>query len=347
MLTPAEIGRLEAYLTRALGEGGALKIDNLVRIHGGASRQTYSFDGLIMSRGMEGRRGFILRRDPPASLIDTDRALEFAAYRSMVRENVPAPRPLALVTDRSVLGAPFFIMERVENSQGASPFNAKAFGAHAKSIGGDFFDIMGRIHAIDPARTELAQVTITPDPRASWKRELDHWTAIIAQDALEPQPIVWAAIRRLRANPPPPPRRCTIVHGDYRIGNFLHDGAGAITAILDWELAHIGDPIEDLGWALDPLWSQGRTDLAAGLLPMEEAIEIWEDAADEDFDAERFRWWSLFAHVKGVAIWLTSSRTFHEGKNSDPVLAFSGWYCLTRHNQIIAERLAAAPRGLI
>lgn len=343
MLSAADIANLETFLSRALEEKQALRIENVVRIHGGASRQTYSFDAVFGQR----KRGFILRRDPADSLIDTDRALEFAAYKSMQGRNVPAPKPLALVTDTKVLGAPFFIMERIENCVAGSPFNPNAFGQHSAAIGRAFFAILGRIARINPDETELAQVCISPPPEDCWKRELDHWANIIAQDALEPQPIAEAAIRRLRANPPPAPRRVSIVHGDYRVGNFLHDGQGSIQAVLDWEMAHIGDPMEDIAWALDPLWAQGRKDLAAGMIPMEEAIEIWEDNADQDFDVERYRWWSVFASLKGLAIWISSGRTLQDGKNYDPILAFSGWYCLTRHNQILAERLAKAPRGLI
>ena len=60
----------------------------------------------------------------------------------------------------------------------------------------------------------------------------------------------------LRRTPPPPAQKISVVHGDYRTGNFLHDGDGVIRGILDWEMAHLGDPLEDLAWALDPLWSR-------------------------------------------------------------------------------------------
>lgn len=342
MLTASDIPKLEAFMARTIGTP-RVRIENVVRIHGGASLQTYSFDATYGQH----KRGFILRRDPPDSLIDTDRALEYAAYNSVQGRDVPAPKPVALVTDSKVLGAPFFVMERVDNCTAGSPFNPNAFGDHREAIGRDFFAILGRIARINPDETELAQVCISPAYEDCWKRELDHWANIIAQDALEPQPIAEAAIRRLRANPPPAPRRLSIVHGDYRVGNFLHDGTGSIKAVLDWEMAHIGDPMEDIAWALDPLWSGARKDLAAGMIPMGKAIEIWEDNADQDFDVERYRWWSIFASLKGLAIWISSGRTLQDGKNYDPVLAFSGWYCLTRHNQILAERLAAAPRGLI
>src|SRR5262249_53033497 len=118
-----------------------------------------------------------------------------------------------------------------------------------------------------------------------------------------------------------------------------------IVAVLDWELTHIGDPMEDLAWSLDPIWTLGRPDHAAGLIPRDEAIALWEDASAQDFNAERFRWWSLFSGVKGLAIWASAAKSVADGRSRDPMRAFCGWYCATRHNQILADRLAAAPRG--
>jgi aminoglycoside phosphotransferase (APT) family kinase protein len=233
-------------------------------------------------------------------------------------------------------------MERVEKALNGSPFNAASFGTHTAAIGKDMFAVLGRIAALDPSKCELAKVCDAPAPEDCWRKELDHWAKVIAEDSLEPQPIAMAAIRRLRANPPPPPERLSIVHGDYRIGNFLHDGEGHVSGVLDWEMAHIGDPIEDLGWALDPLWWPG-----AGLIPMADVIATWEQNSGLRFDEARYRWWSLFASLKGLAIWISAGRTFDDGKNADPVIAFSSWFCLARHNQIIAQRLAAAPRGAL
>ena len=70
----------------------------------------------------------------------------------------------------------------------------------------------------------------------------------VDRNELEPQPIIRAAIRWLRANPPPPPERVSVVHGDYRVGNFLYTKEG-IHGIVDWEMAHLGDPLEDLAWS--------------------------------------------------------------------------------------------------
>ena len=113
-------------------------------------------------------------------------------------------------------------------------------------------------------------------PETCWSTELDHWERELDKDELHPNPIGRAAVRRLRRHPPKPAQKLSVVHGDYRSGNFMHDGEGRILAILDWEMAHIGDPLEDLGWAIDPLWSHFDPTRVVGLLPRAEAIAVWE-----------------------------------------------------------------------
>ncbi|MGE3250848.1 MAG: phosphotransferase family protein [Hyphomonadaceae bacterium] len=341
MLSPDELAALSQVLANALQQE-VRAIENLSRIPGGASRETYRFDARIG----EETKGYILRRDPVDSLIDTERAVEFAAYQSFHPTAVPVPKPIALVEDPGALGRPFFIMERIDNASAGSPFNRDPFGAHRESVGREFFAILGAIASIDPYDTQLPAVVDTPAPEECWSRELDYWENVIRTDSLEPQPIAMAAIRRLRRNPPKPTPKLSIVHGDYRNGNFLHDGQGHIAAILDWEMAHIGDPMEDLAWALDPLWASDPK-YAAGMIDIEDAIRIWQETSGRRFNAEAFTWWSLFANVKGLAIWISSSKAYHDGKNTDPVLAFSGWYCATRHNKIIADRLSAAASGAL
>ena len=154
----------------------------------------------------------------------------------------------------------------------------------------------------------------------------------------DPEPIVRAAIRWLRRNPPPPPERLAIVHGDYRTGNFLFDEQGRVTAILDWEMCHLGDPLEDLGWALDPLWAGTTPERPGQLLDRTRGLSTWEGASGLTVDQNALRWWEIFAHVKGSAIWISGSREYASGTNHDPVLLISGWLCTARHAEIIAER---------
>ena len=213
------------------------------------------------------------------------------------------------------------------------------YGEHARAIGEQFFSILGTIAAADPAELPLGRVSERPAPEACWKIALDHWAAVIEADEQHPQPIVWAAIRALRRRPPPPAQAIRVVHGDYRTGNFLHDGAGKILAILDWEMVHLGDPLEDLGWALDPLWGHFEADKVAGMLPRDEALAVWRRTSGLEVDEAALAWWSLFNAVKGQAIWTSAAKEYRDGGFKDPVLAISGWYTARRHDEILAAAL--------
>ena len=110
---------------------------------------------------------------------------------------------------------------------------------------------------------------------------------------------------------------------------------------LDWEMAHLGDPLEDLGWAIDPLWAHFETERVGGMLPRAEAIAIWERESGLAADPAALAWWELFNAVKGQGIWTSAAKEYADGGYRDPVLGFSGWYTARRHDKIIADRLVA------
>ncbi len=324
--------QLGTYLERLWSR--PVRVEELSRIPGGASRETYRFDAVFEDGE---RRGLILRRDPVGSLIDTDRATEFLAYQSF-HGLVPVPEPVALETDPGPLERPFFIMGRVDGGAAASPIGPDPYGVHAEAIGRELFTILGRIAHADPAGLPIARAFDTPHLDACWRRELDEWETVLLRDERHPQPIARAALRRLRRNPPPPAQKLSVVHGDYRSGNFLH-AEGKVLAILDWEMAHLGDPLEDLAWCLDPLWSHSDGSRAAGTLPVADAIAIWERESGLHADPNGLQWWGLFNSVKGQAIWTTSGKEFVAGGGRDIVLGFAGSYTARRHDEIIAEQL--------
>ena len=327
--------KLQAYLRQRL-EAPDLTVAGLARIPGGASRETYRFRARYDGRD----RGLILRRDPVASLIETERTTEYRAYEAFHGLGLPGPEPIALELDPKPLERPFFIMEEVENCQAGSIMAPDPFGPHRESIGRQFFTVMGKIAAADPRDVGLSDFEGETDIHAVAMHEVARWEKVVDEDELEPQPIVRAAIRWLKRNPPPPSQKISVVHGDYRTGNFLYDDKGDIRAILDWEMSHLGDPLEDLGWAIDPLWSGGAPNVG-GMLPRAEALAIWEKASGLKADPKALHWWEIFASTKGAAIWMSAAREYAQGRNTDPINAFSGWMPLSFHNNILAQRLGA------
>jgi aminoglycoside phosphotransferase (APT) family kinase protein len=318
--------RLRAYAAHRLPAADEVVVQDLDRIFGGASRETYRFVLSYQQDGVERRRRLILRRDPTGSLIDTQRAVEFAAYRAFHGTDVPVPEPLWLEEDPRWLDQPFFVMAELSGFE-SSPqvIVAPPFAARAEDLARQKWSILGRIAAADPVALGLDRVMEFVEATQCWQRELEYWERRIDEDEREPQPIVRAAIRWLRRTPPPPPRRVTTVHGDYRTGNFLCDAAGTIHGILDWEMAHLGDPLEDLAWSLSPIWRWARDERAGGLAPRAAAIALWEAASGLVCEAAALRWWEVFSAVKGQAIWISGAREFDEGSNHDPILAVSSW----------------------
>lgn len=304
------------------------------QIPGGASRETYRVRLLVKGEA----QGVILRRDPPSSLIDTERAHEFNTYRAVFGTGVPVPEPLLLEEDNpGALARPFSLTREVPGCE-SSPalLTTPPFVQHRSRIAEQKWTILGQLAALDINNVDLAFME-RPDHPAL--HELEYWASVIAKDSLHPQPVADAAIRHLRRTLPAKPKKLALVHGDYRSGNFLYDTSGQIHAVLDWEMAHIGDPLEDLAWSLDPLWCWPEKQLAGNLLPRRDATRIWEQASGLTLDREAFRWWQIFASVKALAIWISSAENYVNGATKEPILAYAGWPLIDRQNRILLDRL--------
>jgi len=318
--------RLAAYLAQRLPGARGIAVTGLERIHGGASRETSRFVLRYEQDGRSHERRLILRRDPPGSLIETDRRVEFAAYRAFYGSQVPVPEALWLEEDPEPLDYPFFIMEELAGLESSvQALLSPAYLPQRAKIGRRKWTILGEIAKADPERLGLTELLGAPAPDACWQRELMHWERVLDEDELEPQPVTRAVIRWLRRHPPPPAQKLSVVHADYRTGNFLFDAEGEIRGILDWEMAHVGDPLEDLAWGLGAVWQWSRDGLAGSLLPRADAIRIWERTSGLRAELHALLWWELFSCVKGQGIWVSGGREFQEGANQDPVLCMSSW----------------------
>lgn len=327
------------YLQHKMPHVSDVEVRDLSRIHGGASRETYRLMGHWVEEGAVVIKPLILRRDPEVSLIETERDLEFNAYLAFHGTGIPVPEALFLELDTKWLERPFFVMEQITESEAASPFLPDPYGELADKLAPQFFGILGKISAHEPDAIGLAENMEHPALDVCWREQLDYWVGEIDKDALEPNPLLRSAIRWLRRNPPPPPARLSVVHGDYRTGNFLYNTSGDITAILDWEMCHLGDPLEDLAWAIDPLWAFENGDRPASLMEREAALALWEEASGFKIDRTALLWWEIFSAVKGLAIWISAGKEFQTGGNADPIMGLSSWYCTDVHTRLLAKRM--------
>jgi aminoglycoside phosphotransferase (APT) family kinase protein len=329
-----------AYIAKKLPAARDVRVDGMQRIHGGASRQTYRLRLTYTEKGQERERRLILRRDPPGSLIETERECEFMAIRAFYGSAVPVPEPLWLEQDPQWLDHPFFIMEELVGLEpGPTALLDPPYAEHHEKIAEQKWTILGEIARSDPGALGLLEVMKPVAADECWKRELDHWEKVIDADEMNPQPIVRAAIRWMRRNPPGPAQRISVVHADLRTGNFLCDNEGIIRGILDWEMAHVGDPLEDLAWSLNRVWCWGRGDNVGGLVPKERAIGIWEKSSGLRADPGDLHWWELFSSVKAQAIWISSAQEYVAGANKDPILAFPSWFLMNAQDRAMLETM--------
>ena len=319
-----EVG-LARYVEASVPGAADAVVDEVERIHGGASRETFRLRLRYREDERDCERRLILRRDPGGSLIDTERRTEFAAYRAVHGSRVPVPEVLWLEEGDGWLGSPFFVMEELRGFESdLAQLTSPPYAERAPVIGESKWTILGELAKLDPMAPDLGGVFEAPALTDCWQVELEKWETELDGDERVPQPVTRAAIRWLRRNPPPPPERLALVHGDYRSGNFLFNEDG-VQAVLDWEMAHLGDPLEDLGWSLSPSWRFAKDERVGGLISREDAIATWEAAAGRKADRDALHWWELMACVKGQAIWVSAAKEYNEGGNKDPVLALSAW----------------------
>jgi len=299
--------RLEAFIGRQVSE--PVRVEGLRRLAGGASREIWSLDAVHGGT----RLALVLRRDPGNTTMQTQRHEEFRVQEAAFAAGVPVPRPYWLAADAAELGAPCYLMARIDGETLARRLlrdaaYAGARGAMTEQLGA----ILARIHAIDPAAPGLAALAAPPPGESPALAELDRYEQIFRGIAPEPHPAFELAFRWLRQRLPDGARRA-LVHGDYRIGNVVF-GPEGVRAILDWELAHVGDPAEDLGWLCVRAWRFGSDHLpVGGIGTRADLFAAYERAGGAAVDAARVRFWEVFGNLKWAVICIAQARTHLDG----------------------------------
>ena len=173
--------KIEAYLKTKLPAAEQLAVANLWRIPGGASRETWAFDARWREGGQEVIRGFVLRRDPDASLLVTDRDVEFAVMHAVAGHGIPVPKMYWLENDGSVLDRPFFVMERIDGCE-TSPSKVlmgPRFFAGRDRLSQEFVDVLVRIHAFDGRAAGLVSLGAPATEGECGTTEIEKWEAVI------------------------------------------------------------------------------------------------------------------------------------------------------------------------
>ena len=311
--------RLQHWLSEAWGTEVA--VSGWRRFPSGMSWITTGFTATWQGESHD----LILRVGDPLGLFAPYRTEpEFLALNVLASiPGLPVPRALMCCDDVRVLGAPFVVTQRMPGDA-PTPWSGAASSDEGErlALGKDFSDALGALHAFDWKATPLAAWAqgITPQTTAC------HETARWAKVAGYPTPALPAALhyamRWLDANAPVSDR-ITVVHGDYRVGNFLRQG-GRITAILDWELVHLGDPHEDLAWAGLRAFSPGSRRVG-GLVDLDVFHSRYSASSGFAVDSERLRYYDVLMQFKCAAMLLGAIRRVEVGRTRDVRMAAMGF----------------------
>lgn len=316
----------EDALTQFLNEHFGDRADLVVQRHqAGHSNETF-----IVLRG--GMQEMVLRRPPRGAFLPSahDVAREYRVMSALDSTPVRVPKPLCLCEDESVIGASFYIMERIHGVVIRDELPAEFSEDHRRDIGEQLVDALVELHAIDPAESGLESFGKLT---GYLERQLRRWNGQLELTLpfTRPLPDLERVGEWLAAHLPESPPT-TIVHGDYKLDNvvFAATPPARLLAILDWEMSTLGDPLADVGWMtsfwLDPddptddlLANTATVTQLPGFLRRADLIERYASATGRD--VSNLSWYQVLAIWK-LAILLEGSYARHlAGMTDDPFFA--------------------------
>lgn len=317
MTDPAEHD-VERAVRFALGE---VTIDDLVRLTGGASRQTW--------RCRADGEAIVVQRQRAGA--DRDMGIEAAALRAAAVAGVPAPTVVAFVAgadpadEPGADGAATLITRHVPGETIARKIiRDDRFAAAREVLVDQLGRALARLHRIDADAVDGLEPV---DPLATSRERLD--------EIGQPHPAFELAFRWLDAHRPPP-GPIGVVHGDYRLGNVIVD-EGGLAAVIDWELVHLGDPMEDLGWLCVPAWRFGSRLPAAGLGTRDALLAAYGDESGTPPDPDVVRWWEICGILRWGVICVMQAETHRSGMvRSHELAAIGRRVCENEHDLFLA-----------
>lgn len=249
---------VQQFLARQWPDAHTVEVHEFEAIAGGYSRETYRFDAVVHRGETPERMPLILRKDPPpaASILDTSRLSEHELLVRVAHEtNIPVPKSYFVASDEEHFGQPAMIIERARGSGMVSHlFNGGPCCDQAESVATKLCELIAELHTTDPKK--LNPDGLFDDPRnvgadpSSWDAYMDsmidYYLRSYEDMAFSPMPAFRDGFLSLRREKPRA-LPLVLVHGDFNPSNFLYEDGG-VTALIDWENAHMGDPREDIGW---------------------------------------------------------------------------------------------------
>lgn len=305
---------LRRYFTARLGADAEVELEGPERIAIGHSRAMLGVAVKLRIDGRTERRAYVLRVEQ-GGVFGTESLQEVRLMRALRTAGLPVAAVRWYERDASVIGAPFFVMDRVAG-RGENP----ELGSIRECV-----RLLRRQHDLDWRRAGLAFLGPPSVPRAATLAQITRWERLYRASCFLPVPLLDEAAAWLRRHAPIPDR-IVLVHGDPGPGNFMHEG-DRINAITDWEFAHLGDPDED--------WVYMAT-IRGPSRSREEWQELFKIEADVEVSDEAWKFWEAFNQFKGACANLTALRVFSDGVNQAPNMAAVG----TSIHLLLLSRLA-------
>jgi aminoglycoside phosphotransferase (APT) family kinase protein len=252
------------------------EVTGLTRLSGGASRETWRF--------MADGRALILQRQRSGD--QRDMGIEAAVLRAAAVAGVPVAELIRSGAGPEPLGGSYLVLGAVDGETiPRKILRDDEFAAARALLPTQFGEALARLH-----RIPLAAVPGLPS-----EDQVSQFRGLIDQLG-QPHPTFELTLRWLERHRPPT-GEAAVIHGDFRLGNVMV-GPGGLRAVLDWELAHLGDPMEDLGWLCVRAWRFGSSPPVAGLGSYEELFDAYEAASGRPVDPEVVRWWEVLGTLK-------------------------------------------------
>jgi aminoglycoside phosphotransferase (APT) family kinase protein len=302
-------------------------VSGVKSLGGGASKEQYRFELAQAGR----TTSYVLRREPPESIVETHRLREFQMMNAM-QGVVPVPQVPWVDPDGQWFDRPALISEFVRGvtKPSASKANVSGLGTEfgpdfRAKLGPQFVEILARIHMFDWRNAALNAFYQPPEHSTDGVFSvINWWDRVWEEDSYEAIPVMRLASHWLRANAPPIDR-VTVIHHDYRAGNFLFDPeTSRIDAILDWELSHLGDYHEDLAWTLQEgygYYDDQRRFFVCGLIERSEFLRRYQAMTGFEIDERKLSYYSIMNAWKSTMIVVaTGIRCIMGGKSHQDVL---------------------------
>jgi aminoglycoside phosphotransferase (APT) family kinase protein len=320
--SPAELlRRLETFVGEQTG--GRARVVAFSPLAGGASREMFSVDLEIEGGSSAGKFALVLRRDLGGRIYEQalERGQEFRVIVAAREASVRVPLARWLCEDASVLGAPFFLQDRIEGvTIGRRIVKEPALAEARARLPLQMAEELAKIH-----RIETASLGFLPRPAAGTSAARTDVKRLHAEldRAPDPHPAIELALAWL-AKQAPAVTEHTFVHGDFRVGNLMV-GPEGLVGVLDWEFARVGDPIEDLAWPMVRAWRFGADEKeVGGVGDREPYLSAYAKASGREVDPSHVRFWEIMGTVKWAVGCIAQADRHLSGKAPSVELASLG-----------------------